>query len=121
MGRRTRAGACSRLPEQTASITRLKTPAMIAKYEIEYTVNPSHNSRVGTHRTDDPVEAEDFLTALLIAGARIHGIKHEGVELSAAQNNRMLHVAAERLVSGLLRTSLKLDAAEVKHRFGFAA
>jgi hypothetical protein len=94
---------------------------MISKYDIEFTVNPSHNTRVDTHRTNDPVEAEDFLVTLLTVGALIHGIKHEGVALSPAQSDRMVHVAADRLVSGLLRTSLKLDAPEVKHRFGFAA
>ena len=44
---------------------------MIAKYDIEYIVRPQHNDRVGTHRTDDPVAAEDFLTGLLASGSAI--------------------------------------------------
>ena len=94
---------------------------MIAKFDIEYVIRPQHNQRMDTHRTDDPVEAEDFLMNLLIVGARIHAIKHEGLVLEAGQADRMLRVAAERLASRLLGRSLDLDSAQVKHRFGFAA
>lgn len=93
---------------------------MIAKYDIDYMIHPQHNRRVDTHRTDDPVEAGDFLINLLAGGARIIAIKHEGMELNAAQSDQMLHVAAERLASRVLCHSLDLDSAAVKHRFGFA-
>jgi hypothetical protein len=94
---------------------------MITKFAIEYTIFPQHNQRIETHRTDDPVEAEDFLMHLLVSGARILGVKHEGVSLTLIQSDRMLRVAAERLVSRLLEISLQMDAPAVKHRFGFAA
>jgi hypothetical protein len=94
---------------------------MLAKYDINYVINPQHNNRQDTHRTDDPVEAEDFLMNLLVGGARISAIKHEGVELDPSQADRMLRVAAERLASRMLGKSLDLDSVEVKHRFGFAA
>ena len=94
---------------------------MIAKFDIEYVIHPQHNQRVDTHRTNDPVEAEDFLMNLLIVGARIIAIRHEGLELEAGQSDRMLRVAAERLASRLLGRSLDLDSVQVKHRFGFAA
>lgn len=94
---------------------------MLAKFNIEYVIHPRHNKRRDIHRTDDPVEAQDFLMKLLTAGARISAIKHEGIELDPPQADRMLRVAAERLASRLLGTSLNVDAAEVKHRFGFAA
>ena len=94
---------------------------MLAKYDIEYVIHPQHNQRQDTHRTDDPVEAEDFLMNLLIVGARIKAIKHEGIALEAPQADRMLRVAAERLAARLLGRSLDVDAAEVKHRFDFAA
>ena len=94
---------------------------MLAKYTIEYTIFPQHNKRVESHYTDDPVEAEDFLMCLLAGGARILVIKHEGVDLDEAQSDRMLRVAAERLVARKLGESLRLDAPAVKHRFGFAA
>jgi hypothetical protein len=94
---------------------------MIAKYDIEYTVFPEHNARVSSHRTDDPVAAEEFLMHLLVSGARIHGIKHEGVVLEAVKQDRMLRAAAERLCTLLLSRAVHIDAAESKHRFGFAA
>lgn len=94
---------------------------MLAKFDIEYVINPHHNKRVDCHRTDDPVEAEDFLSGLLAAGARITSIKHEGIELQQSQSDQMLRVAAERLGSRLLCRSLDLDSVAVKHRFGLAA
>ena len=94
---------------------------MLAKFDIEYIIHPQHNKRVDTHRTDDPVAAEDFLMNLLVAGARIQAIKHEGIELERPQSDRMLRVAAERLAARLLGGALNLDASAVKHRFGFAA
>lgn len=94
---------------------------MLAKYDIEYVINPLHNKRTDTHRTDDPIEAEDFLLSLLSAGARIGAIKHEGVTLERPKADQMLRVAADRLASRLLCNALDLDSVEVKHRFGFAA
>jgi len=94
---------------------------MLSKYAIDYTIFPQHNKRVETHRTDDPVEAEDFLMHLLASGVRILSIKHDGVELDQAMSDKMIRVAAERLMSRLLETSLNLDSAAARHRFGFAA
>jgi len=94
---------------------------MLAKFDIDYIIRPHHNKRLDTHRTDDPIAAEDFLISLLATGAHISAIKHEGVELAQHQSDQMLRVAAERLASGLLCRSLDLDTAAVKHRFGFAA
>ena len=93
---------------------------MLSKFSIEYTVSHRPGSESRTHRTDDPVEAEDFLMQLLTCGAKILAIKHEGVELERSQFDRMLKVATDRLAARLLGTSLGIDAAEVKHRFGFA-
>ncbi|MBE7494904.1 MAG: hypothetical protein HS117_08165 [Verrucomicrobiaceae bacterium] len=94
---------------------------MLAKFNIEYIIQPEHNKRLDSHRTDDPVEAEDFLMSLLGMGARICAIKHEGIELDATQSDRMIRVAAERLAARLLSRSLNLDTAAVRHRFGFTA
>jgi hypothetical protein len=94
---------------------------MLAKFNIDYVLFPQHNARVATHRTDDPVEAEDFLMNLLSTGSRIVAIRHDAVELEPHQFDRMIKVAIERLASRLLETSLALDSAAVKHRFGFAA
>jgi hypothetical protein len=94
---------------------------MIANYDIDYVVRPSHNARIDSYRSNDPVAAEDFLVGLVASGAAIKSIKHEGVELSQHQSDKMVKIAAERLISSLLGRSLALDAAQVKHRFGFAA
>lgn len=94
---------------------------MNTKFAIEYILNPHHNKRVMTHYTDDPVEAEDFLAHLLAAGARISGIRHDAMELPPHQFDRMIKVAAERVIVTLLAESLGLDTAAIKHRFGFAA
>ena len=94
---------------------------MLTKFAIDYTMLPQHNTRVFTHFTDDPVEAEEFLMHLLVARARIREIRHDSAALTGHQFNRMLKVAAERIASALLRESLALDAEEVKDRFGFAA
>ena len=92
---------------------------MLAKYDIEYVIHPQHNKRVDIHRTDDPVEAEDFLMSLLATGAHIGSITHEGNELDPKLVDQMLRVASSRLASRLLCASLHLDAPTVKHRFGF--
>jgi hypothetical protein len=94
---------------------------MLAKYDIDYVIHLHNNKRVDTHRTDDPVEAEDFLMNLLASGASIHSIRHEGGVLAQAQSDQMLRVAAERLASRILGVALGIDSAQVKHRFGFAA
>ena len=93
---------------------------MTKKYTIDYILFPHHNDRVVTHRTDDPVEAEDFLAHLLAAGARIIAIRHDTEELTQHQFDRMVKIAAEGLMVRLLVQSLKLDVAAIRHRFGFA-
>ncbi len=93
---------------------------MLSKFAIDYTIFPQHNKRVETHRTNDPVEAEDFLMHLLLNSARIYGIKHNGIELDQTQSDRMLRIAGERPIARLLESSLHLDTAATKHRFGFA-
>ncbi len=94
---------------------------MNKKFAIEYILNPHHNKRMMSHHTDDPVEAEDFLAHLLAAGARISAIHHDALELEPHQFDRMVKLAAERVVATLLAESLGLDTAAIRHRFGFAA
>ena len=94
---------------------------MLKKFSIDYIAIPKHIARTFTHYTDDPVEAEEFLMHLLVAGARIQEIRHDGKPLNGHQFDKMIKVAAERVASLLLRESLGIDAASVKDRFGFAA
>ena len=91
------------------------------KFSIEYAASHRPNSCVRVHRTDDPIEAEDFLMQLLVSGARILTIRHEGIAMERSQFDRMVKIASERLASQLLGISLGLDQAEITHRFGFAA
>ena len=94
---------------------------MLSKFSIDYVIVPQHNTTIRTHFTDDPIEAEEFLMSLLMVHARIAAIRHDGALLTGHQFDRMLKIAAERIVSQLLAESLHVDAADVKNRFGFAA
>jgi len=94
---------------------------MLKQFSIDYVMLPRQNNRRLTHLTDDPVEAEEFLMHLLMAGARIGEIRHEGKPLSGHQFDRMIRVAAERVASLMLQKSLGADAGQAKDRFGFAA
>ena len=93
---------------------------MLTKYAIDYIVLPQHNTRVFTHFTDDPVEAEDFLMHLLVARSRLIEIRHNGTVMPAHQSDRMIKLAAERIAAAMLRESLAIDPSEAKARFGFA-
>jgi len=94
---------------------------MLSKFAIDYILFPQHNERISTHRTDDPVEAEDFLMNLLSSGSRIVAIRHSAAEIEPHQFDRMVKVATERLASRMLSVSLDIDYATVKHRFGYSA
>src|SRR5712671_4456158 len=92
---------------------------MLKKFSIDYIAMPKHNTRVYTHLTDDPVEAEEFLMHLLSASARIKEIRHDGHILTGSQFDKMVKLAAERVASRMLAESLAVDGAEIKRRFGF--
>lgn len=94
---------------------------MLSKFAIDYVALPRHHSRLLTQHLDDPIAVEEFLMHLLVSGAHIKGIRHEGAALTGSQFDRMLKVAAERIASTLLRESLHADAVAVRDRFGLAA
>lgn len=94
---------------------------MLAKFSIDYVMFPRRGNQQASYSTDDPVEAEEVLMSLLRSHARVTSIRHEGVSLTRRQSDQMLKIAAERIVSEMLRESLAIDAEEVKDRFGFAA
>jgi len=94
---------------------------MLTAYTIEYIVFPQHSTRLLAHRTDDPVEVEEFLMHLLATGARIKEIRHQGIALGGHQFHQMLKIAAGRIAAQLLRESLGIDAIQVKDRYGFAS
>jgi hypothetical protein len=94
---------------------------MRSQFTINYTTVPHYSPGVLSYQAGDSIEAGEFLMHLLAAGARIKQIQHKGAELTTSRFNKMLKVAAEKNASGMLCESLALDAAEIKHRFGFAA
>ncbi|MDR3406240.1 MAG: hypothetical protein P4L99_27400 [Chthoniobacter sp.] len=94
---------------------------MLYKFTIDYARHPRSQEPAGTHRTNDPVEAEEYIMQLLHARSCILSIKHEGVDLPRPQFDQMLKVAGERLLTESLCHALDIDTAEVRHRFGFAA
>ncbi|HSH95597.1 MAG TPA: hypothetical protein VK968_15745 [Roseimicrobium sp.] len=93
---------------------------MIAKYHIEYEIPfRSHNAR-HDYKTDDPVACVAFLSELIERGLVICSIKHEGVDLSRTESDRLIRNAAEQMVSRHVQRSLGINAEESKYRFGFA-
>ncbi len=94
---------------------------MITKFTIEYSAHPHSGEPSGLHRTNDPIEAEEFLRRLLQARSRILSIKHEGVEMHQAQSDQMIKIAGERLLSEMIEHALDLDNVQVCHRFGLPA
>jgi hypothetical protein len=96
---------------------------MLPKYTIEYAVEfARHRHAPVTHfSTDDPVACEEFLAELLERGLRILGIKHEGLELSKTEFDRILKTAARMVAARRICASLGIKPEEERFRFGFAA
>jgi hypothetical protein len=113
--------AVSEKPDQPFSYPINACHIMLNKFAIDYIAFPHHHTRVFTHFTDDPIEAEDFLMHLLAARARITAIRHDSAAMTGPQFDQLLKVAAQRIAAALLQESLALDPAEIKGRFGFAA
>ncbi len=94
---------------------------MIAKYHVEYSMQFRNQAHVSHYQTDDPVACTEFLSVLLERDVRIRGIRHEGVELSRVEADRLLKTAASMLAGRRLCQALDLKPDEAHHRFGFTA
>jgi len=94
---------------------------MIAKYHVEYGIDLGGHTQVSHYQTDDPVACEEFLLALLERSGHLRSIKHEGVELSRHDADRLLKTAAGMLAAKHLCACLKIKPEEERHRFGFTA
>jgi hypothetical protein len=94
---------------------------MIAKYNIEYSLQFRKHAQNSHYLTDDPVAAEEFLLELLERGLQIVGIHHDGVALSQKDADRLIKRAASMLAAKHVRQSLNLNAEEERFRFGFSA
>lgn len=89
---------------------------MIPKYIIEYSVE-----LVSHYSTDDPVACEEFLAELLERGAKICAIKHEGLNLSKPDFDKMIKTSAGMLASKRICAALDIKSDEEHLRFGCAA
>ena len=94
---------------------------MIPKYTVEYSSGFRRGSLANHYSTDDPVTCEEFVEHLLDQGYVLKSIKHEGVELERAEFDKLVHDAANMLVSRKICASLGIKAEEERFRFGFAA
>ena len=94
---------------------------MIPKYRIEYSVNLRKHAHTAHYSTDDPVACEEVLAELLDRGFAIRSIKHEGVDVSRADFDKIIRDAANLLASNKICASLGLKTEEERFRFGFAA
>ena len=94
---------------------------MIPKYTVEYTAQFRKHAQTNHYSTDDPVACEEFVEELLERGFAIRTIKHEGVELSRHDSDRILKTAAGMLAAKHLCASLGIKPEEEKYRVGFTA
>ena len=94
---------------------------MIPKYTVEYTTQFRKHVQTNHYSTDDPVACEEFVEELLERGFAIRAIKHEGVDLSKHEFDRIVKTAAGMLASKHVCASLGIKAEEEKFRFGFTA
>jgi len=94
---------------------------MLPKYTVEYTAQFKKHAQTNHYSTDDPVACEEFVEELLERGFAIRAIKHEGLELSKKDFDRIVKTAAGMLASKRICASLGIKAEEEKFRFGFTA
>ena len=109
-------------PKESSPAFRKTSPAMLAKYKIEYTV-PFNGHQTTTHHqlTNDPVACEQLLAEVLDRGFTIKAISHEGVELPRSEADKMIKTAASLMATRHLCASLGIDTVEAHRRFGTAA
>jgi hypothetical protein len=94
---------------------------MLPKYTVEYTTQFRKHAQVSHYSTDDPVSCGEFVEELLERQFPIRAIKHDGLDLSKHEFDRMVKNAASMLASKHLCTSLGIKPEEEKYRFGFTA
>ena len=93
---------------------------MLPKSTVEYTAQFKKHAQTNHYSTDDPVACEEFVEELLDRSFAIRAIKHEGLELSKKDFDRIVKTAAGMLASKRICASLGIKAEEEKFRFGFA-
>ena len=94
---------------------------MLPKYTVEYTTQIRGHTQANHYSTDDPIVCEEFVEELLERGHAIRVIKHEGLDLTRKEFDRVVKTAAGMLASKHICASLGIKAEEEKYRFGFTA
>lgn len=94
---------------------------MMPKYNIEYAIHFKRHPEVYHYRSDDPVACEEFLEELLERGYRITAIRHDGMDVSKSDFDKMIKTAAGMLAAKSICSSLGISHEEEHYRFGFAA
>ena len=94
---------------------------MLPKYTVEYDARFRKHAQPHHYSTDDPVACEEFVEELLERGFSIRAIKHEGLDLSKHEFDRVVKSAAGMLASKHVCASLGIKPEEEKYRFGFTA
>ena len=94
---------------------------MMAKYSIEYEAQFKRRSERYHSSGDDPVACEEFLEELLERGYHVKTIRHDGMDVTQAEFDRMLKTAASMLAAKSIRNSLGISPEEEHYRFGFSA
>ena len=94
---------------------------MLPKYTIEYTTRLGKHALINHYSTDDPVACEEFVEELMEAKYPIRAIRHEGMEMSRLEFDRLIKTAAAMLASRHICASLGIKPEEEHFRFGFSA
>jgi len=94
---------------------------MIPKYSVEYKISFRKHDHPAHYGTDDPVACEEFLGELLERSYKILAIKHEGIDLSSHDFDKMIKAAACTMAARHVCSSLGIKPEEEKYRFGLAA
>jgi hypothetical protein len=94
---------------------------MQKQYTVEYSLRFRKHSPPEHHHyfTDDPVACEEFVGELLEKGMGLHAIRHDGVDVSKSEFDRIVKLAAGNLAARHICSSLNIKAEEEKYRFGF--
>lgn len=94
---------------------------MIPKYNIEYAVPFKRNAEIHQYRSDDPVACQEFLEELLERDYHVKAIRHEGLDLSRPDFDKMIKTAASMVAAKAICASLGISKEEERYRFGFSS
>ena len=93
---------------------------MLAKYNVEYSIQFKRHSPAYNYYTDDPVACIEFLLELFERKLQVRSIHHNGVDLPQADFDKMVKTAASMLASKAICFTLNIPPDEAHYRFGFA-